>query len=358
MKITRLLLALTLVSCGRLEAGATERVPKKASSASRRLDTVRVVSRPLEGTRHLEGELGAYENVAIFARAGGYVSKVLVDRGSIVKSGQLLITLVAPELAAQRAEAQAKLLGDKSTLDRLHAAAETPGAVAAHEIEVDQATVSADEARVQSLRQMEKYLTITAPFDGVVTERNVHPGALVGPPSGATGSPMLRIEQVSQLRLTVPVPENLVGAISEGTTAAFTVSAWPGQAFSGITRRVSHAVDPQTRAMPVELDVDNASGRLAPGMLADVKWPVKRGSPSLFVPPSSIVQSTEKTFVVRVDGGTVDRVPVQRGAAQGQLVEVFGALQEGDSVALRGSEELRPGMHVEPHEVPVPAASD
>ena len=98
--------------------------------------------------------------------------------------------------------------------------------------------------------------------------------------------------------------------------------------------------------MPVELDVDNASRRLAPGMFADVAWPVRRPAPSLFVPPSAIVQSTERTFVRRVEKGAVRRVTVTRGASMGDLVEVLGDLHDGDRVVLHANEELRDGASV------------
>jgi RND family efflux transporter MFP subunit len=310
------------------------------------IEVVKVVAKPLDTLTHLEGELAAYENVAIHARANGFVSKVLVDRGSHVKRGQVLLTLAAPELNAQRAEAQAKLEGDRSTHERLTAAAQTPGAVAGHEVELASALLEADKARLEALRAMEEYLTVTAPFDGVITERNVHPGALVGPQTGTGSPPMLRVELVHQLRLTVAVPEALAGAIAEGIAATFSVRAFPGVQFSGTIKRVSHSVDTRTRSMAVELDVDNADGRLAPGMFADVFWPVKRTASSLFVPPSAIVQSTERSFVARVRDGVVEQVPVQRGTVQGDLVEVVGALQEGDAVARRGTEELRGGARV------------
>jgi RND family efflux transporter MFP subunit len=294
--------------------------------------------------------------VALQARATGYVSRVLVDRGSRVKTGALLVTVVAPELGAQRAEAQAKLLGDRSTFDRLKGAAQTPGAVAGHEVELAEATVQADQARLDSLRALEQYLAVTAPFDGVVTERNVHPGALVGPQTGANAPPMLRIEQVHKLRLTVPVPEVLLGAIAEGAVASFTVRAFPGIKFTGVTSRVSHSVDAKTRSMAVELDVDNADGRLAPGMFADVAWPVKRSAPSLFVPPGAIAQTTERTFSLRVKDDVVEQVPVQRGAAQGDLVEVFGALAPGDTIVRRATDDLKTGAHIQAR-APAPSAS-
>ena len=210
-----------------------------------------------------------------------------------------------------------------------------------------EAAASSDQARLDALRAMEQYLAVTAPFEGVVTERNVHPGALVGPQTGTTSPPMLRVEQVAKLRLAVAVPESLVGAISEGSSATFSVRAFPGAPFTGVTKRVSRTVDPKTRSMAVELDVDNADGRLAPGMFADVAWPVKRAEPSLFLPPSAVAQSTERAFVARIKDGAVEQVAVRRGIGQGDLIEVFGALHEGDRVAKRATEELRTGTKVE-----------
>jgi RND family efflux transporter MFP subunit len=190
----------------------------------------------------------------------------------------------------------------------------------------------------------------------MVTERNVHPGALVGPQGAGDKAPMLRVQHVRELRLTVAVPESLTGAIAEGSKATFTVRAFPDVQFSGVTTRVAHSIDTATRSMPVELDVENADGRLAPGMFADVLWPVKRTVPSLFVPPGAIVQSTERTFVARIRDGVIEQVPVQRGATQADLVEVFGGLREGDVIARRGSEDLRSGIHVEVRS-PAPAGS-
>lgn len=345
MKRSTVVLALALAACARSNASTKPEPAASTASSSADVEVVRVTARKLDTKARLEGELYAYEAVAIHARASGFVANVPVDRGTRVKKGQLLASLTAPELAAQRAEAEAKVQADRSTFDRLKAASKTEGAVAGHDIELAEAALHADQARVQTLRTMEQYLTVTAPFDGVVTERNVHPGALVGPQVG-TATPMFRVEQVDKLRLTVPVPESLVGLIDEGAAAKFSVRAWPGEPFTGTTRRVARSVEPRTRAMMVELDVDNADGKLSPGMFAEVEWPVRRSKPTLFVPPSAVVQSTEKTFVVRIKDGVVEQVPVQRGSAAADLVEVFGALGEGDLVARRGSEELRSGARV------------
>lgn len=335
-----------LTACAARDEGGQEAAPSSSASPVRAVEVVSVVSRQAESATHLEGELVPFESVALFSKVAGFVSKVPVDRGSVVKEGDVLVVVSAPELAAQRAEAQAKLQADRSTFDRLKAASQTPGAVAGHELELQEAAVHADEARVQSLRALEQYLIVRAPFDGVVTERNIHPGAFVGPAS-SDKDPMLRLEQVTRLRLTVAVPERFVGEVADGTVATFTVSAWPGEKFSGVARRISHSVDTGTRTMAVELDVDNSGGRLTPGMFVNVEWPLKRPSMSLWVPPTAIVQSTDKTFVVRVRNGAAEQIPVQRGSTSSDLVEVFGGLEPGDLVARRGSEELRNGTPVQ-----------
>src|SRR5262249_31004149 len=139
-----------------------------ASPSILSVEVAKVVSKPLDTSVHLEGELTPYESVDLYARVSGFVADVRVDWGGRVKKGKVRGTIVAPELHAQRAEAQAKLLGDKATFDRLKAASQTPGAVAENEVQTAQATVQADQARLDSLRAVEQYLTVTAPFDGVI----------------------------------------------------------------------------------------------------------------------------------------------------------------------------------------------
>jgi membrane fusion protein (multidrug efflux system) len=304
------------------------------------LETVTVVERTLDTTSHLQGDLSAYESVALYARVGAFVSRVDVDRGSAVKKGALLAQLVAPELAAQRAEAEAKAKAQDSNYQRLKAAAATPGAVAGNELEAAAAAAAAGAAKAQALRAQEEYLRVTAPFDAVVTERNVHPGALVGPGSTA---PMLRLEQQKRLRLTVAVPEPLVSSVVDGAKVTFAVRSWPGETFPASITRSSHSLDPRTRTMAVELDVDNAERRLAPGMFCEIAWPVRRSSSSRFVPASAIAQSAEHAFVVLTRDGLLHRVTVTRGASMGDLVEVVGELHAGDRVVLRATDEMREG---------------
>jgi len=215
------------------------------------------------------------------------------------------------------------------------------------QIAAAQQTAEAARQAVQSIAQMEDYLRVTAPFDGVVTERNVHPGTLVGPNSGpAAGTPMVRVEHNDRLRLVVPVPEAYTAGVSRGGTMTFTVPAYPGQTFSGTVARIAQVVDVKTRTMAVELDVMNRDGRLTPGAFCQVKWPVRRPAPSLFVPSGSVGSTTDRTFVIRIRNGRTEWVDVRTGLASGPLVEVFGDLQPGDAIAVRGTDEIKPGTEV------------
>ena len=175
----------------------------------------------------------------------------------------------------------------------------------------------------------------------------MHPGSLVGPAT----APLLRVQQVTTLRLVVAVPEDAVADSHQGQSVAFTVPAFPGQAFTGRVARTSHALDPKTRTMPVELDVSNPEGKLAPGMFANVAWSMRRTQPSLFVPPSAVATTTERTFVVRVRSGQVEWVDVKRGVADKDVVEVLGNLKAGDDVIVRGTDEIREGTSITPHRV-------
>jgi membrane fusion protein (multidrug efflux system) len=336
------------------------------------VEVVRVTSRSVERQVKLPGEFRPYLAVPIYAKVAGFVKRVDVDRGSTVRQGQLLATLEAPEMQAQiveaeskaqaielqRAEAVAKLAGAQSTYDRLKAASATPGVVAENDVVVAQKTVEAAQALVrsyedsmkaaraqaQAVRDLGQYLQIKAPFDGIITERNVHPGALVGPGSGST--PLLRLHQITRLRLVVAVPEALVGAIVKGARVPYTVPAYPGETFYGVVNLIAHDLDEKTRTMPVELDVRNADLRLGAGMYPEVQWPVRRPQPSLLVPPTSIVTTTERMFVIRVSNGVAQWVNVSRGARVGDLIEVFGALKDGDTIVRRGTDEIREGTKV------------
>jgi RND family efflux transporter MFP subunit len=334
-----------------------------------------LVQKPLEATTDLPAELTPYEAVAVYPKQSGFLQWIGVDRGSRVKKGALLARLVAPELDAQKAQAQsqlqaaqaillaskAKLESDRGTDAHLQTAAQTPGVVAGNDllvslqsVKADEANVSASEKNVQaaqqavnSYTQIAEYLEVRAPFDGFVTERNVHPGALVGPSvDSAQAVPMMRIQMLDHLRLVIPVPQVDVSDIPIGATISFSVPAYPAQTFSGVVARNSHAIDQTTRTMPVELDVKNLNSRLTPGTYAQVHWPVHRSQPSFFVPKTAIATNQERIFVIRVTQEKAEWVDVKTGVYQGDAVEIFGNLRPGDLIAVRGTDELQPGTSV------------
>lgn len=367
--------AVGIAACG----GSAQVTQKTTDEGAPTITVVRVVQRPVDATLSMPGELDPYEAVAVYPKVTGFVKTIRVDRGSRVRTGELLAELEAPELVAQRAEAQSKLQGaeaqlaaarakaeaDASTYDHLKSASATPGVVAGNDLVVAQKTSDADASQVaaaeqnvaaarqavQAVTEVEGYLRVTAPFAGVITERNVHPGALVGPSSGAAAStPMLRLVRNDRLRLVVPIPETYIAGVRDGATISFAVPAYPGRTFSGTVARIAHAVDVKTRTMAVELDVMNRDGTLAPGSFCQVEWRVRRPAPSLFVPSASVASTTDRTFVVRVRNERTEWVDVKTGLASGPLTEVFGDLQPGDLVAARGTDEMRAGTAVRTRE--------
>ncbi len=371
-------------ACGRGDA-TTARKAEPPPAGSVTIDVVRVIERPLNVELSLPGELTPYQSVAIYPRVTGFVKTVGVDRGSRVRIGDVIAMLDAPEFVAQRSESQSKLHvaeaqlagarskadADRSTYDKLKAASATPGVVAGNDVLLAEKAADASQNQVvaaqqsveaagqalNAIREMEGYLRVTAPFSGVVTERNVHPGALVGPASGSGASvPMARLVDDSRLRLVVPVPEAYTGEIKTGTEISFSVAAYPGRTWTGAVARIAHTVDLNTRTMAVELDVANRDGGLAPGTFCQVRWPIRRAGPSLFVPSDSVATTTDRTFVVRIRDGKTEWVDVKTGLTSGPLVEVFGDLRAGDEIASRGTDEVRPGTQVKIRE-PKPATS-
>jgi len=342
--------------------------------AQQTVEAVLVVSKQVDSKLRLPGEILPYQSVDLYARIAAYVEEMLVDKGSAVKKGQLLVRLSAPELNAQRAEAElkvqaiesqraeaeAKLVAAQTTYESLQVASRTPGAVAENEVVLAKQAVDAARAVIsihenaakaagaaaEALKKLESYLDVAAPFDGIVTERLVHPGALVGPGPGGRAEPMLRLEQHSRLRLVVPIPETAVSGIANGTHVAFTVPAHPDVTFFGLVARIPGNLDPKSRSMAVELDVRNTDGRLGPGMYPEVQWPVHKARPSFFVPSTSIVTTTERMFVIRILNGRAQYVTVSRGTDGAGQVEVFGNLAAGDQIVKRGTDEIREGIPV------------
>ncbi len=320
-----------------------------------------VESRRLSTEVSLPAQVMPYESVDIYPKVTGFVDRLPVDRGSRVHAGDLIARLSAPELIAQRAQAdasvqsaEAKLASDQGTYWHLADAAKTPGVVAGNDLVIARQTVLADSAQVaaardalQSATQLESYLEIRAPFDGVVALRNLHPGALVGPAAGQPGAqPIVRIVDVAHLRLVVPVPEGYIAGVVTGRQVSFTVPAYPGRTFTAPIARIAHDIDQRTRTMAVELDVENADGLITPGTFATVMWSVERPYATLFVPSTAISTDLERTFVIRVVNDRADWVDVTAGVTANDETEVFGNLRSGDLVLRIGTDAVRPNATV------------
>jgi membrane fusion protein, multidrug efflux system len=372
--IVALALSLCIFGCNGNPKAADSKQPETSAQT---VEVVPVASQKLATVFTLPAQLIPFETVDIYPRVTGFMDMIRVDRGSHVHKGELIIRLSAPELVAQRAQAesalraaesqlttaQAKLTSDKGTYLHMASAAQTPGVVAENDVMVASQTVSADQGQVQSaesnvagardalrsVAQLESYLNIYAPFDGMVTTRNLHPGALVGPASGPSGTmPIVQIVDTGHLRLVVPVPEAYVGEMQVGQQVAFTVPAHPGETFHAPIARISHDVELNTRTMPVELDVHSSDGRLSPGSFSSVQWPVHRAAPTMFVPVSAVTNDQQRTFVERVRNGKAEWVDVVTGLGVSGNIEVFGDLKPGDEVIRNATDAIRPGQQVKP----------
>jgi membrane fusion protein (multidrug efflux system) len=306
----------------------------------------------------LPGQLAAYQEVSIFPKVNGYVKNVYVDIGSKVHKGQLLMTLEAPELEQSTMQAKEKYARTKADLsidrehyNRLLEASQTAGAVSPldlsfvkSKLESDSAVSNAAKSNWQMQETMQGYLVVTAPFSGVITERNVHPGALVSAES-KDAKPMLELKEIDHLRLQVDIPENLAGSMKVNDTLSFYTSALPGKKITAHISRKSMNVNAQFRSERVEADVVNMDELLAPGMYADVViYPI--GNVSGFsVPKSAVVTSTEQKYVLLVRPGKIAKVDITTGNESGRSIEVFGNLVKGDSVITDANDEIKEGVY-------------
>ena len=328
-----------------------EKLPAITINHKEQCPTVEVISltrKQLERKLQIPSELIPFESVDIYPKVEGFINAIYVDKGSFVKNGELLINLTAPELEDQIQEAKAKLQSDEGIYKRLKAASETPGVISENELDIANKAMEASSAHLQFLEKTKEYLQVRAPFDGVITQRNVHTGALVGPSGAGASVPLLHIEKVSRLRLVVPIPERDVSGVSLGNKVDFTVSAFPDKVFTATVSRIPHSINTKTRTEEVELDFDNSKRELSSGMYAEVEWKVKRPYPTFFIPSSAVVTTTEKTFIIRVKDNTVEWVDVTLGGSVENLIEIFGDIKEGEGIISKATDELQEGSKVNP----------
>ena len=300
---------------------------------------------------HLPGELRADQRTELVAKVNSYVTDIRVDIGDFVKKGQVLLVLEAPEVQAQVSHAQAKwkaqealYISTKSTYDRTVKANEIPGAIAPDDLEqitakmlADKAQVAATKSAYEEMRNIDEYLIIRAPFDGVVTDRQVDKGAYVGP---MTKLPLLIVEDVHTLRLNLSIAEANTPYIKEGDTVKFKVRTLPQKEFTSVITCKAGSLDLKLRAEQIQADINNKEQLLKPNMIADVALQLKREEPSFFVPKSAVVESNLGVYVIESREGVAYHIQVAKGRVMPMMVEVFGDLTAGMHLLKMATEEI------------------
>ena len=304
-------------------------------------------------TIKLPAQLSAFQEVNIFPKVNAYVKTVKVDIGSAVTRGSLLMELEAPELdeavvqaKARYARSQADFAIDREKYNRLLEAARTAGAVSPLDLstlkakyQADSSVSNAEKANWELQETMKSYLRVVAPFAGVITERNVHPGALVS--ASAKDKPMLELKQIDKLRLQVEIPEDLLSSIRSQDSVSFFVSALRGKKLTGHIVRKSSNINSQFRSERMEVDVNNKEGLLSPGMYVDVLIYSNGNNKAFQLPSTCVVTSTERKYVLVKKGNVIRKVDVITGGRGIDKIEVFGNLQVGDSVISHASEDIK-----------------
>lgn len=353
-------------SDGEGKNGGTDKGDK--TTAARKTDSAAVIPTVvlqkgrLSTTLHVPGELIAFQQVDLYAKVNCFVKRLYVDVGSEVKEGQLLATMEAPEIQSQLASALARVksqealyIGSKANYDRIIETSKTPGTIGQNDIDQadarqksDYAQLEANRAAYNEIAETLKYLEVRAPFDGVISLRNVNPGAYVGPSGKGSEVPMLTLQEQKHMRLVVSVPEDYTGYLHDNDKVQFSVRALPERKFTAEVHRLAGALDNRLRAERTEMDVYSNDKTLLPGMVAEVDLPLPARDSTFVVPSSAVVNGTEEVFVVRVGPDQkAEWVKVREGRSEGGKTEVYSdRLKEGDKLVKTASEEVRDGMPV------------
>jgi RND family efflux transporter MFP subunit len=342
----------------RADAEATLTVDTNAAAIPV-VDVVIPQGRAADQALKLPGQTTAFTDTPIYARTNGYLTHWYFDIGAHVQKGQLLAEIETPELDQQlrqaradlaTAQANAKLAGitaqrtsnllksqSVSTQERDNAA----GAYTADEAIV--ASRQADEAR---LEELQSYENVYAPFDGTVTARNTDVGALINAGAGGLATELFHMTATKTLRIYVAVPEIYSPAMHVGATTTVTLDEYPDETFHGTLVRTNDAINPASRTLLVEVDVDNADGKLLPGSYVFVHFSLPGRTQSVVVPSNTLLFRSEGLRVGVVRNGNAELVPITIGRDYGDSVEVLSGLNLTDKVIINPSDSLVGGTPV------------
>lgn len=354
-----LLLIVLLCSCNSGEKKETATKDTVAAIPSKEVFSLQ--KGRLSSSLQIPGELIAYQQVDLYAKENSFVKNVYVDVGSEVKQDQLLVTMEAPELGSQLAAAQSNVksreaiyTASKANYDRLYETSQTPGTISPNDLEQAAARKSSDLAQLEAAKasykqvaELQGYLQIKAPFNGVISARNVNPGAYVGPSGKGSELPLFTLQEQKKLRLVISVPEAYTAYLSHKNEVSFTVRALTGQEFKAQVKRMAGAIDSRLRSQRIEMDVENNNKRLLPGMVAEVNLLLPANDSAFIVPKTAVVNSTESVFVIRVVNNKAERIDVTTGRESDGKIEVYGNLNAGDLLLKTATDEIRSGNAVQ-----------
>jgi RND family efflux transporter MFP subunit len=308
----------------------------------------------------LPGSLQAYEESPIYARTSGYLVRWYKDIGSKVTKGDLLAKIDAPEVdqelnqtRAARQQILAQMELAKISADRWENLRKSDSVSAQ---EADQywsaykqstANLAAADANVRRLEQLEGFKDVYAPFSGVLTRRNVDPGALINAGAGAAGRELFDIARVDPLRVFTSVPQAYAPSIKVGANTVVTLQEFPGQKFMGKVARTAESIDPSTRTLLTEVDVPNKDGRLLPGSFGEVHFAVGADVNKVTVPVNAMLFRAEGPQVAVI--GQDSKVQLRRiniGRDYGTTLEILGGVSPADQIVINPSDSLEDGQQV------------
>src|ERR1022692_237437 len=308
----------------------------------------------------LPGSMQAYEESPIYARTSGYLVRWYKDIGSRVTKGELLAKIDTPEVdqelnqtRAARQQILAQMDLAKISADRWENLRKTDS-VSAQEAdqywsgyEQSKANLAAADANVRRLEQLEGFKDVYAPFSGVLTRRNVDPGALINAGAGAAGRELFDLARVDPLRVYTSVPQAYAPFIKVGAKTAITLQEFPGQKFLGKVARTAEAIDPATRTLLTEVDVPNKDGHLLPGSFGEVHFAVASGVNKVTIPVNAMLFRAEGPSVAVIGtGGKVQLRPINIGPDYGATLEVLGGVPPTDQVIINPADSLEDGQQV------------
>ena len=305
----------------------------------------------------LPGNVTAYTDSPIYARTSGYLTRWYFDIGSKVKKGALLATISSPEVDQQLSQAEADLATAQANANNARVQSERyAGLVKSDAVShqdtdtfANQATATASsvrsaQANVQRLRELQSFEKVYAPFDGVITARTVDTGQLI---ETGTGKELFHLQAIQTLRVFVNLPQIDSAKVKTGAKIDLTFAEHPGQTFQGTLVRTASAIDPSSRTLPVEIDVDNRAGELLPGSLAQVHFKVSATAPTFIVPAAALIFRKEGLHVGTVVNGNIAHlIPVVIGEDDGASVQIITGLTATDQVIQDPPDSLIEGQKI------------